>query len=373
MEREIRAAMRIPGTRLDRQLISRPRVDHGAQVVAWFGAMQAQDYLAGLWAMGLRTPGATEAAVEAVLADGAVVRTHLFRGTWQLVAREDVRWMLDLMGPRVIASWASGFRKVGLDDRTLGRCGELLAGALAGGARLTRQELAATLERGRIPRARDRLSYILGHAELAGVICGAGRRGKQVTWALLDHRLPTDRDRTREAALAELAVRYFQSRGPATVADFAWWTGLSLGGAREALELAKGSLASERVGAATYWLVPDAAASRPSKRAHLLPAFDEYLVGYQDRSAVVPERHARQVNAGGGMLNPAVVVGGRVVGTWQRRFERGRVAVALQPFGRLTAPARDAVVAAAKRYGAFLGSPVVTAANPSRRTAGPGS
>lgn len=365
--------MRIPAHRLDRQLISRPRFDRPAQVVAWFGAMQAQDYLAALWAVGLRTPGATDAAIEAALAEGAVVRTHLFRGTWQLVAREDVRWMLDLVGPRMIRAWGSWSRKLGLEDRMLGRCGELLAAALAGGARLTRQELAAALERGRIRDARGRLSHILGHAELAGVICGAGRRGNQAVWVLLDHHVPAERGRTREEALAELAVRYFRSRGPATAADFAWWTGFSLGGAREALELAKTGLASERAGGATYWFVPDREATARSRRAHLLPAFDEYLVGYKDRGAVVAQQYARRVNAGGGMLNPAVVVGGRVVGTWQRTLEQGGVAVAVRSFGRLTPTMRDAVAAAADRYKAFLGAPLVMTVSPSPRTARPRS
>jgi hypothetical protein len=325
--------------------------------VAWFGAMQAQDYLAARWALGLRTPGATEATIEAAIAEGRVIRTHVFRGTWQYVAREDVRWMLDLVGARLIASWAPGFRRHGLDARMLGRCAERWAKALAGGRQLTRPEMAAVLTRGRIAAA-SRLSYILGYAELAGVIASGGRRGNQPTWALLDERVPPSRPPSRDEALAEVARRYFQSRGPATVYDFAWWTGLGLGQAREALALAQGSLISERVDGEAYWLVDGKAASRRSPSVHLLPAFDEYLVGYRDRSAVLDLAHVRKVNAGGGMLSPAVVVDGRIVGTWRRAIGSGAVRVAVSPFRRLSGPEREGVGAAAGRYSRFCGAAV---------------
>jgi hypothetical protein len=346
--------VRIPAHRLDRQLISRPRFAAPAEVVAWFGAMQAQDYLAALWALGLRTPKATEATIDATIAEGRVIRTHLFRGTWQYVAREDVRWMLDLVGARLIASWAPGFRRLGLDHRTLGRCGELWAKALAGGRQLTRREMAAVLARGRIAAA-SRLSSLLGYAELAGVIASGGRRDKQTTWALLDDRVPASRPLAREEALAELARRYFQSHGPATIRDFAWWTGLPLGQSREALELAKGGLNADRVGGETYWLVDGKTVSRRSPSAHLLPAFDEYLVGYRERSAVLDRAHASKVNAGGGMLSPAVVIDGRVVGTWRRALGNDEVAVTVRSFGRLNRREREALAGAADRHGRFLG------------------
>jgi len=345
--------MRIPACRIDRQLISRPRFAAPAEVVAWFGAMQAQDYRAALWALGLRTPGATEATIEAAIAEGDVIRTHVFRGTWQFVAREDLRWMLDLVGSRLIASWTPGFRRHGLDARTLGRCAELWAKALAGGRHLTRPEMAAVLTRGRIAAA-SRLSYILGYAEMAGVIASGGRRGKQPTWALLDDRVPASRPVARDEALAELARRYFQSRGPATLKDFAWWTGLPAGQTREALELVRGELVSKQEGGETYWLVDGKTVPRKSPSAHLLPAFDEFLVGYQDRSAVLDPAHRRRVNAGGGMLSPSVVADGRIVGTWRRSIGRDAVTVAVSPFARLTASEREAIRTAAGRYGRFL-------------------
>jgi hypothetical protein len=348
---------RIPARRLASQLLARPRAAEPAQVVAWLGAIQAQDYLAALWGLGLRTAGARETSIEAAIGDGSVIRTHVFRGTWQLVARDDVRWMLALVGGRVITSAAPRYAELGLDGRTLARSTEAFAEALAGGNALTREELAAVLARRGVAIARDRLSHVLGYAELRGVICSGARRGKQSTFALLEDRAPRARELPRERALAELARRYFQSRGPATERDFAWWTGLPLRDVRAALELAKGELERARVGDALHWFVADDAVARARTRIHLVPAFDEYLVGYQDRSALLATEHARRVNDGGGMLKPALVVDGRVEGTWRRTIEKGAVSIEVSPFRKLTDRDRAGVGAAADRYGEFVGLP----------------
>ena len=316
--------------------------------------MQAQDYLAALWALGQRTAGATEATIEAAIADGSVLRTHAFRGTWQYIAREDVHWILDLVGARVIRSMASRLRELELDDRALKRCGEIFGRALEDGSHLTREEMAAVLERGRLKGMRPRLMHILGHAELSKIIVSGGRRGKQPTFALLAHRAPKVRKLEREAALVELAVRYFQSRGPATARDFSWWIGMSLGDARLAIELAGKSLESRLVGGESYWVTPGKPA-RPARGARLLPAFDEYLVGYVDRSAVLEPKFTRRVNAGGGILKPAVVIDGQVVGTWTRALGKGTVSVATSAFARLSSSQAEAVDRAADGYVAFLG------------------
>lgn len=317
--------------------------------------MQAQDYLAALWALGLRTAGATEATIEAAIADGSVLRTHGFRGTWQYVAREDVRWMLDLVGARVIAGSASRYGELELDERTLRTCCALFARALEGGNQLTRREMEEVLSRGRIGAVTGRLMHILGHAELAGVITSGGRRGKQPTFALLDDRAPPAKGRTRDESLAELALRYFQSRGPASVRDFVWWTGLTVRDARIATALAGPSLESRTMGGETFWMAPGSGARRGQGSAHLLPAFDEYLVGYADRSAMVDPLHMRKVNAGGGILKPAVVLDGQVVGTWSRTLGKGTVAVSVSPFRTLTKTQREVIRVATERYAAFLG------------------
>jgi hypothetical protein len=323
--------------------------------VAWFGAMQAQDYLAALWALGQRTAGATEATVEAAIAEGSVLRTHAFRGTWQYIAREDVYWILDLVGARVIRGMASRLRELELDDRTLKRCGEVFVRALEDGSHLTREEMAGALERGRLQGMRPRLMHVLGHAELSGIIASGGRRGKQPTFALLAHRAPRVRRLERDEALPELAIRYFQSRGPATANDLRWWIGMSLGDARLAIELAGKALESRVVGGETYWSTPGKQPRSRNGATHLLPAFDEYLVGYADRSAVLDPRFIKRVNAGGGILKPAVVIDGQVVGTWMRSLAKGTVSLTTSPFTRLSRSEAGAVSRTADEYARFLG------------------
>jgi hypothetical protein len=347
----------IHARRLASQLVSHQRFAAPAQVVAWLGAIQAQDYLAALWALGLRTADASEASIEAAIADGSVIRTHVFRGTWQYVAREDVRWMVALVGARVIAGAASRFGELGLDAKTLERATELFAAALAGGKQLTRKEMAAVLARRRVSIAGGSLLHVLGYAELRGVICSGGRRGKQPTFALLDERAPKARARSREQALAELARRYFQSRGPATERDFAWWTGLPLRDVREALELAKPDLQRVELGGVVYWSGDDAVAAPRRSSAHLIPAFDEVLIGYQDRSALVDAAHVRRINRGGGILKPALVLDDRVQGTWTRTIEKGAVSIVVVPFRDVSDRERARIVAAAERYAAFVGLP----------------
>ena len=325
------------------------------KVVAWFGAMQAQDYLAALWALGQRTAGATETTIEAAITEGSVLRTHAFRGTWQYIAREDVHWILDLVGARVIRGMASRLRELELDDRALRRCGEIFVRALEDGSQLTREEMAGALERGRLKGMRPRLMHVLGHAELSGIIVSGGRRGKQPTFALLAHRAPRVRNLERDEALAEVAIRYFQSRGPATAKDFRWWIGMSLGDARRAIEVAGKSLESRVVEGETYWMTPGKP-TRPVKGgARLLPAFDEYLVGYADRSAVLDPRFIKRVNAGGGILKPAVVVDGQVVGTWMRTLAKGHVTVSTSEFSDLSRSHSETIDRATADYARFLG------------------
>lgn len=348
--------MTIPAQRLARQLIAKQPLRKPAEVVAWFGAMQAQDYLAALWALGLRTAGANELSIDAAIAEGSVIRTHLFRYTWQYVAREDLRWMLDLVSARVIGSAAARFRELELDLKTLKRCGQLFARALRGGNQFTRAEMGKVLSKGRISAVNRRLLHILGHAELNGVICSGGRQGKQPTFALLDERVPEHRPISREEALARLAVRYFRSRGPATDRDLAWWAGLPLTEARRAIELAGDELESASAGPVRYWSAgPNPRAAR-SPSACLLPAFDEYLVGYQDRTAVSQPAHYRKVSAATWSLDPAVVLNGQVVGTWRRVLEKRGVSVTVRLFQAIGARDRELLAEATDRYGRFLQS-----------------
>lgn len=348
--------------RLRNQLLASEPPASPADVARRLGAVQAQDYLGSLWALGLRLPRATEAEVERAVADASIVRSWPLRGTLHFVAAEDLRWMLRLCAPRTVARAAPRCRQLELDEATFAKSRRVLARALRGGRRLTRPELAAALERAGVHTGGQRLIHLLNRSALDGLTCYAARRGRQFTFALLDEWVPADRVLGRGEALAELAGRYFTSRGPATLRDFVWWSGLATADARAGLEAASPSLSREVFEGETYWLPSSAPpASEDAPAAYLLPAFDEYTVAYRDRGAVLDSSHAPLVNAGGGILSPVVVVGGRVVGTWKRELKKDSVVISTNLFAPLKASGRRAVDEAAQRYGEFLGLPAALA------------
>ena len=343
--------------RLAAQHVSRPLFGEPREVVAWMGAVQAQDYLGSLWAVGLRLHEAAEASVERALTERRIVRTWPMRGTLHLVAAADVRWMLELLTPRVVASSAGRYRQLGLDEATFARSRKLFAKALGGGRQLTRAALYRALEAAGISTADSRGLNILGRLAQERLICFGAREGKQQTFVLLDEWVPGARSMPREEALAELARRYFKSRGPATVQDFAWWSGLTTRDAAAGVGLVKESLSRESVEGRDYWFSTSTpAAEHDTRTAYLLPAYDEFTVAYRDRSAVLEPSRARRPDSGGGLLSPTVVIGGKVLGTWKRTLKKGSIEISLDPFRPLQRPDREAAGAAAQRYGAFLGA-----------------
>lgn len=342
----------IAGLRLASQQISSARCADAAALVAHMGAMQAQDHGHALWGIGLRVPGADIAHVRAAIASGAVVRTWLLRGTLHFVAGADLRWMLALLAPRNVAGMAGRHRQLGLDEDLFAAAGKLLAKALRGKT-MTRGALFALLDAKGIATTGQRGIHILWRLAHQGLICFAAHEGKQPAFALLDEWLPEAGPALpRDEALAALAQRYFASHGPATLADFAWWSGLTMADAKLAVA---GSDALEQVdiNAKRYWMAQGAAAApHPAGGVFLLPGFDEYLLGYKDRTDLLDPQFAERIVPGGnGVFKPMIVVDGRIVGTWQR----GADALAPQPFVPLKRAASKALAAAVQRYQAFCG------------------
>jgi hypothetical protein len=334
-------------------------------IVAHLGAMQAQDYPGAKWSIGLRLPGVTDTDVERAIADRTIVRTWPMRGTLHFVAAADVRWMLELLTPRVIASSTRRHQELGLDAATFARATELFASALEGGKQLTRDEMYATLEAAGISTANQRGYHILGRTAQEGLICFAAHSSKQPTFALLDEWIPNAKRLEREEALAELAKRYFIGHGPATLQDFCWWAGLTTSDARIGLEAVKADLTEATADGKTYWmrpaLPPQPVYSDAGTTVHLLPGFDEYLLGYRDRSAALDPKHAPTIVPGNnGMFMSTIVVDGRVAGTWKRTANRKTVRVTAQPFEPLDERAKRGVVTAAQWYGEFLKMDVTT-------------
>lgn len=328
--------MTLARLRLHSQLLGTNAAATPHATVTHFGAMQAQDYLGALWAVGVRTKNASEGDVEAAIARREIVRCWPMRGTLHFVATEDVRWMLDLLAPRVLQRHRPRLqREFDIDAPVITKSAKTLERALRGGGAMTRPEIYAALEQAKIATANSRglhLLFALAHERL---ICFGARRGKQPTFVLLDEWVPPAKAKPREEALAELAMRYQRSHGPAADADFAWWSGLTLKEAREARALA----GEVEHAAAAKW------------NARLLPPFDEYTVAYKNRDAVVDPAYAKKINAGGGMINAIAVVDGLVVGSWKRDLRSGEVTIA--PFRELTAREMDALDKERARYARF--------------------
>jgi hypothetical protein len=346
--------------RLSNHKLTRSDLRQPSDVVAWLGAVQAQDYSVAKWGLGLRASGLSDAAVEKAFTDGVILRTHVMRPTWHFVTPFDIRWMLALTASRVKLVMAHYDRKLELDKRVLARSYLTLECALQGNKYLTRGELAAALARARIHAIGQRLGHLMMHAELDQVICSGPRRGRQFTYALLEERAPRGRSLTREEALAELARRYFSSHGPATVRDFAWWSGSTMRDARTAIDLVKPPLLREVIGTITYWSATSRAAAAPaSSFACLLPNYDEYLVAYKDRHLVVGSAAAGKwtwpATPGSGHH---LLLEGRLTGSWKRIVSKDAILVKTTLFRRPTRADVRAIEAAAERFATFVDLPV---------------
>lgn len=326
-----------------------------AEVVRRFGAVQAQDYPGALWGIAQRAEAATEADVERAIAAREIVRSWPMRGTLHLVAAEDLRWMLRELVPRVMRGMAGRQRELGLDGKTFVKAGRVLEPALRGGRQLTRAELYQVMSRGRVSPEGQRGTHILGFLAMQGLLCFGPRRGKQPTFVLLDEWLPRAAEIDRDEAFARLARRYFTSHGPATLADFSWWSGLPLGESRAAIAGAGDGLIEVDIDGAPHLSGP-VSPGRAKSTAHLLPPYDEYTVAYRDRSAVLDPAHAAATR--GGIFAPVVLVDGRVAGTWGRRVGKGAIGLSAQLLMRPSPATRRLLDAAAKRYGEFAGAGV---------------
>jgi Winged helix DNA-binding domain len=348
--------------RLINQQIAGSRFQEPAALVSWLGGLQAQDYAQAKWAIGSRLPDLTEEAVEQAIASRALVRTWPMRGTLHLVAAADVRWLLTLLAPRLIAANATRYRQLELDTATLMHSQQVLARVLAGGKQLTRPELTRAFNQAGIDVSGQRLSHILQRAALDQLICFGARQGKEFTYTLLEEWVPAGKALVREQALAELARRYFYSRGPATLADFGWWSGLAAADARAALEMIKPELHAETMSGQQYWLPPAAAVPQPetapAPEAYLLAGFEEYILGYKDRSASLDNRQSQQVVLRTGIIHPVMVLNGRVIGTWKRTFKKSALVVETKPLQPLSEAEQQAFAAAARRYARFMNQPL---------------
>jgi len=340
--------------RLQRQRVVNADFTSPEDVVKWFGAVQAQDYLGALWALGLRMKKSTETVIEDALARRVIIRTWPMRGTLHFVAAEDARWMLKLLTPRVVAANLARIKRdYDLDDRVIGKSEKIIVRALEGNHQLSRDSIYGLLEKNKIAASGQRGLHILWRLAQHGVVCFAARHGKQQTFALLDEWIPATRELSREESLAELASRYFTSHSPATVNDFAWWSGLSLTDARLGYELVKNNFKEQKMDVLSYILPKKIPAIKRSSSTFLLPAYDEFSVAYTDRTAMIDTTKKMKLTAFQ-LLSPIIIINGRLAGTWKRTLSKDQVALDIKSFSTLTSHEKRVIEERANHYGKFL-------------------
>jgi len=325
--------------RLHAQQLAKPTYKEAGEVVSWLIAMQAQEYAHAKWAIHLRSDALTEKAIEQSFNEGIYLRTHLMRPTWHFVHRQDIRWLLQLTAPRVHAANAYYYKQLELDAKLFSRSNKVLEKALQGGKHLQRTALAKALKDAKIIASGPRLGYIMMFAELEGLICSGPREGKQFTYALLEERVPAVKALSREEALAQFVQRYFTTRGPATLQDFAYWSGLTIKDAREGAAALPAAFVKE--GDLIY--LPATLAKDKIQRTFIMPDYDEYGMSYKDRHDIF-NKGART------FYSHMIIVDGKIAGTWKKNNNGG---MDMDIFTALNKTQTTALKKATERYLAF--------------------
>jgi winged helix DNA-binding protein len=343
--------------RLFNQGLARKAHRRPEEVVAWQGAMQAQEYPAARWGLAVRMEnGATDREIERAVDEGRILRTHVMRPTWHFVTPGDIRWMLDLTAPRVRQRMAIYARNTGLDATTVSKSLGVFERAVGDGQHLIRAELGARLARAGISAKGIRLALLTMFAELEALICSGPYRAKQLTYASLAERAPNARVLQRDEALAELTLRYFRSHGPATIRDFVWWSGLTTADARRGLDMIRAK--HEVVEGLKYSSVerePRAASRR--RTIYMLPVYDEYLVAYRDREAV-PHVWMRPSGKKPVSFKHAIVANGQMAASWRTSQSAAGVVVEVALLRRFSRSEHRSLSERAVEYGGFLRQPI---------------
>ncbi len=349
----------IGNLRLASQQLTVTKIKSAQDMVAWFGAIQGQEYALTKWSLGLRLSHFTDPEIEKELTDGRILRTHLLRPTWHFVSSADIHWILKLTAPRVKAVNDYMYRNLKLDKAVFNKCSNILEKILEGGNQLTRIEINNEFRKNRIEATGHRLSYIMMNSELDGMICSGGRRGNQFTYALLEERANTADRFDKDEALAELAKRYFISRGPSTIRDFATWSGLTVADCKKGAESVTSFLRREIINGDEYYLSNDVSAkNNRSDDIYLLPVYDEFIMGYRNREAIFEYKNSLKYTAAI-QFNSMVVNDGQVIGTWRRTPEKSSIKIEFDFFEKLNNSQENGVNTAVRRIEKYSGMAVL--------------
>lgn len=347
--------------RMTSQQLLRPRFDRPKDLVAWMGAIQAQEYTMAKWAIGVRLQSGTLRAVEEALAKGEIIRTHLLRPTWHFVTAEDLPWIQQLCGPRIRAAYQSYARNLGITEELYLTCNRLIEQLIREKGHLTKLEIGTGLAEKGISFMPPHLNCFLFRAETDAIVCSGIDKNNKATYALWDERIPSTPPVTKEEALAKLATRYFQSHSPATLQDFTWWSGLSVTEARQAIGCIEDELMLEPFGSASFYIHKSCRStysdtpSASNAVFHFLPSYDEYLISYKDRSMAIDPVHYPKAFNRYGLFYPVILYKGQIVGNWNKAVKKGTVTVQTSFFQEKLRIPVALVKAAEHRYKTFIG------------------
>ncbi|GAA3751894.1 winged helix DNA-binding domain-containing protein [Flavobacterium ginsengisoli] len=330
------------------------------EIVKHLGAMQAQDYAMAKWAIGSRCD-AGEKEIEEAINSGKIIRTHILRPTWHFVSPDDIYWMLDLSAPQVKRFTSSAAKKYSFDEKKLNQANTSIEKLLAGNNHLTRDEIMQELGIKKTSSADFLSAAIMMNAELDGLVCNGEMKGKQITYALLEERVSKPNSKlNKEEALAKLALRYFESHGPATVLDFSWWSGFAPTICQKAINAIELQLNKITIDNQQYWLKKDINNTDNFREiVHFLPAFDEILISYKTREASFQTDHQSKVFTNNGIFKPIILENGKVIGIWKRTIKKDHAKIETELFKEIETDKKHILFEGIKSFETYLGTKIV--------------
>lgn len=338
------------------QQLSKPQFDDPSKVVGWLGAVQAQNYTMAKWAVGLRLKSGNLQTVDKALEKGEILRIHVMRPTWHFVRAEDIRWMLALSAQRIRTTnfWLAEDLKMGITKDHYHQCNRLFEKMLEGHKSLTKEEIGQELNQRGFPIDNHGITRFLMHAETEGLICSGMDKNQKPTYALLEERVPPVSPLSKEEALAKLAHNYFRSHSPASLQDFVWWSGLSVTEARQAIGSIRSELVSDRYAPQELFVHESCpGTANPDETLHLLPSYDEYLLGYKDRSGVILPKHYAKAYNTWGIFYPVILHRGKLIGNWQKKGKGKGMKIETSYFEPSINPESGLIQAAIEKYKSF--------------------
>lgn len=346
----------IPTIRLHSQQLVNPCFNTPKELINWMGAMQAQDYAMSKWAVGIRLKSGTLQTVNEALTKGEILRTHVMRPTWHYVAAEDIRWMLKLSARRIISANNSYAKGQGQDISTTiyNKANNLLEKALYNHNHLTKQEIDAVFQQAGLKTDARMSNRFLIHAEAEGIICSGIDKNNKMTYALLEERVPPIKELYKEEALTKLAHHYFRSHSPASLKDFVWWSGLPVKEAQEGIDSIKEELMVDRPGVGSLYVHQSCKDETVTDILHILPAYDEYLISYKDRTNVLEARHQSKAFNTFGLFHPVILHNGHIVGNWHKITRKNTLSIHTEWFDEKIKIKKTLLSQAEKRYITFI-------------------